>query len=269
VERYVIRGGHEGYKRLQLLAAALGPHSRALFDRVGVAPGARCLDVGCGGGEVSFELARRVGPSGHVLGMDMDEVKLSLARHAAVERGLEHVEFRAMDVYELSEPAVHDLVYCRMLLQHLSRPVDVLRRMWEAVAPGGAIVVEDADFYASFCEPPNPGFEFFLHTYCETLERRGGDPAIGLKLFRYFREAGIPGATIDLVQRVDAAGDAKWLPHSTLAATEEAIVAEGIATAGEVATALAALADATADPAAIIGLPRTFQIWARRDGQLP
>jgi ubiquinone/menaquinone biosynthesis C-methylase UbiE len=267
VEHYVIRGGHEGYKRLQLLAAALGPYSQALFDRVGVAPGARCLDVGCGGGEVSFELARRVGPSGSVLAVDMDEVKLSLAREAAAERGLEHVEFRAMNVYDLSEPAVYDLVYCRTLLQHLSRPIDVLRRMWAAVGAGGSIVVEDADFHASFCEPPNPGFEFSLCTYCEALERRGGDPAIGLKLFRYFLEAGIPGATVDLVQRVDAAGETKWLTHSTLAATEDAIVSEGIATAGEVATALAALADATADPATIIGLPRTFQVWARRDAQ--
>jgi ubiquinone/menaquinone biosynthesis C-methylase UbiE len=267
VEQYVIRGGHEGYKRLQLLAAALGPHSHALFDQVGIAPGARCLDVGCGGGEVSFELARRVGPSGSVVGVDMDEVKLSLAREAAAERGLEHVEFRAMNVYDLSEPAVYDLVYCRTLLQHLSRPVAVMQRMWAAVGPGGSIVVEDVDFHASFCEPPNPGFEFFLRTYCEALERRGGDPAIGLKLFRYFLEAGIPGATVGVVQRVEAAGETKWLTHSTLAATEEAIVSEGIATAGEVATALAALADATADPATIIGLPRTFQVWARREAQ--
>jgi hypothetical protein len=64
---------------------------------------------------------------------------------------------------------------------------------------------------------------------------------------------------------VDATGDTKWLTHSTLAATEEAIISEGIATADEVTTVLAALADATADPATIIGLPRTFQVWAKRE----
>jgi 2-polyprenyl-3-methyl-5-hydroxy-6-metoxy-1,4-benzoquinol methylase len=105
----------------------------------------RCLDLGCGGGEVTFELARLVGAQGHVTGVDMDEVKLSLARATAAERGLTNVEFRAGNVNDWDEPAGFDLVYCRFLLQHLSRPVDLLRRMWAAVTSGGAIVVEDAD----------------------------------------------------------------------------------------------------------------------------
>ena len=264
MERYVIRGGEWGYQRLQVLARCWHPTTSALFDRVGLAPGMRCLDLGCGGGDMSFELARRVGPDGSVVGIDMDEVKLALAAEAAVKQGLENLEFRAMNVYEWAEAGSCDIVYCRFLLQHLSRPVDVLRTMWQAVTVGGAIVVEDADFGGSFCDPPNPGFAFWVDAYQRVLERHGGDPQLGRKLHRLFPAAGIPEPAITLAQRTDSTGENKTLPYSTVSATAEAIVHEGIATAEEVEAALANLADFAEDPASLCGSPRVFQAWSRR-----
>jgi 2-polyprenyl-3-methyl-5-hydroxy-6-metoxy-1,4-benzoquinol methylase len=178
-ERYVIRGGREGYERLQVLARAHWPKTSELFDRVGLRDGMRAVDLGCGGGEVTFEIARRVGPHGHVTGIDMDEVKLALATDAARERGVANIAFRAANVNDWNEPASYDLVYSRLLLEHLSRPVDLLQRVWEAVKPGGAIVVEDADFDGMFCHPANEGFAFWARAYPIVLERNGGDPRIG------------------------------------------------------------------------------------------
>jgi hypothetical protein len=96
-------------------------------------------------------------------------------------------------------------------LQHLSRPVDLLRRMWAAVAPGGAIVVEDADFDGLFCHPPNDGFAFYARVYPRVLEPHGGDAAIGRKLYGCFLAATIPDPNLRLVQRADAIGEAKTL----------------------------------------------------------
>jgi ubiquinone/menaquinone biosynthesis C-methylase UbiE len=264
MEQYVIRGGTWGYERLQVLARTWLPTTSALFDRAGIGPGMSCLDLGCGGGDVTFELARRVGPAGQVTGVDMDEVKLDLARQAAVARGLSNVEFRALDIYAWAEPGRYDVVYCRNVLQHLSRPVDVLRAMWEAVRDGGVIVVEDADFEGSFCDPPNEGFAFWVEAYQRVLERHGGDPLSGRKLHRHFRAAGIPAPELTVVQRADVTGEAKTLPHSTVEATAEAIVREGIASAGQVSAALASLADFAADAGSVSGSPRLFQAWARR-----
>src|SRR5580765_4501581 len=132
MEQYVIKGGEVGFQRLQVLARAWHPTTSALFDRAGVGPGMSCLDLGSGAGDVTFELARRVGPSGRVVGIDMDQVKLGLARAAAAEQGIGNVEFRASSVYDWSEPDTYDVVYCRNVLQHLSQPVDVLRTMWAA-----------------------------------------------------------------------------------------------------------------------------------------
>ena len=75
MERYVLRGGRWGYERLQLLARVRRADTAELLRRAGLRPGLRCLDLGCGGGEVTFELARLAGPSGSVVGIDLDEVR--------------------------------------------------------------------------------------------------------------------------------------------------------------------------------------------------
>jgi ubiquinone/menaquinone biosynthesis C-methylase UbiE len=154
---YAIRGGHEGYNRLLVLAKVHRAGTLSLFGRAGVGAGMRCLDVGCGGGEVTFDLAALVGRTGSVIGLDMDEVKLALARDVAKDRGLSQVEFREADVTTWTEPESFDLVYARALLQHVSDPVDLLRRMWSGVRRGGLLVAEDTDFERAFCEPPNDG----------------------------------------------------------------------------------------------------------------
>ncbi len=116
MERYVLRGGQPGYERLQVLARIRQADTAELFRRVGVASGSRCIDLGCGGGEVTFDLARLAGPSGSVVGVDMDEAKLALARQAAARAGIGNVEFRVANVGAWDEPASYDLVYCRFLL---------------------------------------------------------------------------------------------------------------------------------------------------------
>src|SRR4030095_6335238 len=84
---YIIRGGQAGRERLRLLARVMRPTTAALFARAGVREGMRCLDVGCGGGDVSFDLARLVGPLGRVVGIDLDAVKITAARAEATAAG--------------------------------------------------------------------------------------------------------------------------------------------------------------------------------------
>ena len=260
---YVIRGGKPGYDRLMLLARERGHDTQALLEQAGVSAGMRCIDVGCGGGAVTLEIARLVGPGGTVVGIDMDGVKLGLARQAAAERGLTNAEFRVGDVRDWDEPGGYDAVYSRFLLQHLSEPAGLIGRMWAAVRDGGVLVVEDADFDGFCCDPANEGFELFLDAYRRVLARRGGDHAIGRRLYRYFLAAGIPDPQVRLVQPVHQ-GEAKTLAWSTLEATADAILAEGLATSDRVTAALASLRRFTDDPGTLICGPRVFQLWSRR-----
>jgi ubiquinone/menaquinone biosynthesis C-methylase UbiE len=264
-DHYTIRGGRQGYDRLQILARAVWPDTADLLVRIGVRPGMDCLDLGCGSGHVTLQLAALVGPAGHVVGVDMDEVKLGLARDAAAAQGLANVEVRHADAYAWHETDVYDLVYSRYVLQHLSRPVDLLRRMWTAVRSGGALAIEDADFDGMFCDPPNEGFEWFGRTYARLLQHHGGDAAIGRKLFRLFLEAEIPNPEVRVKPSITASrGEPKALILGTLEATAAAAIAAGLATPDEVESACASLAAFTDDPRTLIGNPPTLQVWSRR-----
>jgi ubiquinone/menaquinone biosynthesis C-methylase UbiE len=224
----------------------------------------KCVDLGCGGGEVSIEMARLVEPGGSVTGVDMDEVKLELARKAARERGVSNVEFLARNVNDWDEPDTYDVAYSRFLLQHLREPVALLRRMWFAVRSGGRLIIEDADFDGWCCHPPNEGFDFFVRSYAEVIRRRGGDHASGRKLYSYFLEVGIPTPHLALVQSVLTSGEGKELAWSTLDATGEAILGEGVATSEELGAALASLRQFTDDTTTLIARPRVFQLWSEK-----
>ena len=263
-EQYVIRGGRQGYDRLRLLAQKSGRDTSALLKRAGVGTGMRGIDVGCGGGTVTLELAQMTAPDGVITGIDMDEVKLDLAREEVARRQLDNVEFRAIDVNDWDEPASYDVVYSRFLLQHLTARTELVARMWAAVRPGGVLIVEDADFDGWACHPPNAGFDFFVRTYCEVLRRRGGDPTTGRQLFDYFVRCGIPTPEVRVVDTVDHAGDTKAMAWSTLDATQEAIVGAAVASAEDVGTALTDLRRFTDDPTTLISGPRVYQLWVER-----
>ncbi len=260
----MIRGGREGYERLQLLSRVRWKETSRLFDEIGVREGMECLDVGCGGGAVTGELARIAAPGGRAVGIDMDEVKLDLARAAAAEQAITNVEFRLADVNDWAEPEAYDLVYTRFLLEHLARPLEVLRAMWSAVRPGGVLAVEDADFEGLHCHPPNAGFDFWKRINPAVLESHGGDPRIGRKLYGYFLAAGIRDPHVRLTQDAHTSGEAKTLPGITLAAMSDAIVDAGLASRDELAAAIESLAKFANDPTTLVAGPRVFQVWARK-----
>jgi ubiquinone/menaquinone biosynthesis C-methylase UbiE len=121
-DRYIIRGGLEGRERLRVLARAMHPTTAALFDRIGIGPGMTCLDVGCGGGDVTCELARRTAPGGRAVGIDMDGTKLATARDEAEAHAGLTVEYREGDVLTTDIAPEYDVIYVRFLLTHMADP---------------------------------------------------------------------------------------------------------------------------------------------------
>src|SRR5262249_5437197 len=104
----------------------------------------KCIDVGCGIGEVTLELARWVGPNGHAVGIDFNEAFVETERQET-KRRKPPAEFQVGTTAELSTER-YDLAYARFLLTHLPRPDQALEEMARTVRPGGTIVVEDIDF---------------------------------------------------------------------------------------------------------------------------
>src|SRR5215204_4098108 len=130
-------GWSSGAERLRLLNRVKWPTTEPLLEAAGLRAGMSCLDVGCGGGDVTLKMAALVGTEGHVVGVDRDQSVLQLARQETEEQGLP-VTFRRLEAEELAEESAYDLVFARYLLSHLPRPQRAVEAMVRAARPGGA-----------------------------------------------------------------------------------------------------------------------------------
>jgi 2-polyprenyl-3-methyl-5-hydroxy-6-metoxy-1,4-benzoquinol methylase len=81
-----------------------------------------CLDIGCGGGDLAFDMGCMVGPTGTVVGTDIDHKKLEPARQEAAEQGLGNAEFQLADITETDPEGQFDLIHARFVLAHLANP---------------------------------------------------------------------------------------------------------------------------------------------------
>lgn len=261
--RYAIRGGREGRERLRVLSRVLQPVTGALLDRLPLLPGMACLDAGCGGGDVTLEIARRVGPHGRVLGIDLDPVKLQLARADAARLGHKRVTFRRGDVRAAGEGGF-DFIYCRFVLSHLAEPAVVLASLSRRLRPGGLLAVEDIDLAGHFAHPPSAALKRFCELYDTVVRRGGGDPEIGPRLPLLIRRCGLVDSGVNLAQTVAMVGEAKRLPAITMQAIGPALVAQRLASASDVAATVQELEAYAANPDTLTGTPRIVQAWGRR-----
>jgi SAM-dependent methyltransferase len=262
---YAIRGGLEGRARLRVLARVMHPSSVSLFERIGVGPGVTCLDAGCGGGDATLELARRVAPGGRVLGIDIDEEKVRIARSEAEQQNVGNVEFRVADAGTLRDAGTFDFVYARFLLTHLADPAAAVRVLRQHLRPGGTLAVEDIDFTGHFTYPDSAAFHRYCELYLTTVTRRGGDPNIGLRLPLLLKQQGFSDVGVHLVQPTGLEGDMKLLSPLTMENIAGAVLQDGLATRQEIDDLVQALYAFAADPLTLSGTPRVFQVWGRRD----
>jgi ubiquinone/menaquinone biosynthesis C-methylase UbiE len=262
---YVHVGGQEGRERLRVLGRIFAPATAALLDRLGVGEGMRCLDVGCGGGDVSVELARRVGNDGEVTAIDFDAGKLEIARQEAAELGLANLIYIHTDLFDLTLDQPVDVVYARFVLAHLKDPVAALRRMAEVTKLGGLLIVEDADASANFCHPPNEAYDLYSRLYREAMRARGTDPDIGPRLPHLLKAAGFADIGLGIHQPAELmAGDVKLLVALTLDSVAEPAVEAGLATAEEVRAASEQLHNLAKGDDVVMGLPRIVQAWGKK-----
>lgn len=120
------------------LTAGISERMIALAD---IRPGMRVLDLATGKGEPLLRIARRVGPGGHVLGIDPLASSLVVARRRADQEGLGQIELRAVAAEALDLPeASYEAVLCRWGLPYTQDPVSVLRRVRSALTPGSPLV---------------------------------------------------------------------------------------------------------------------------------
>ncbi|MFJ9424988.1 class I SAM-dependent methyltransferase [Streptomyces sp. NPDC101249] len=158
-------------------------------------PHMRILDIGCGPGTITADLAALV-PDGHVTGVDHAPGILDTARAEAAGRGLENVDFAVADVHALEYPDdTFCVVHAHQVLQHVGDPVQALREMRRVTRPGGFVAVRDADYAAMTWYPASPGLDDWLDLYRTVARANGGEPDAGRRLRSWALAAGFDDIT--------------------------------------------------------------------------
>jgi len=208
-------------------------------------PGQRLLDVGCGPGTITADLAELVTP-GEVVALERAPEVLEEASSVAAERGITNLTFTVGDVYELDFPdAAFDVVHAHQVLQHLADPVAALREMRRVARPGGVIAARDADYAAMTWYPDEPRLDRWSEIYHRAARNNGAEPDAGRRLLAWANRVGFAEvrATASVWCYADDESRAWWSELWARRMTESPVahqaVDEGIATAEELAAVAA------------------------------
>ena len=167
------------WRTIENSAAYLAPHLRSEH---------RLLDVGCGPGTITADFARRVS---EVVAVDLSAEVVAKADAYAKSEGLSNVACRVGDTYALDfEDNSFDVVHAHQVLQHVTRPVDVIKEMMRVAKPGGLVAVRDADYSAMFWAPADPVLDQWLAMYLAVARHNDAEPDAGRWLRTWALQAG-------------------------------------------------------------------------------
>ena len=253
--------------RLKRQIANLAPDSDQQLERVGIKPGERVVDLGCGPGGALHLIGKRVGPTGSVLGIERDPHFVELARRFVAGHALPQVEVREGDAYATGLPRrSFDGAHMRLVLVNVPRPELIVLEMVSLVRPGGWIASFEADFLAHICDPPLAAWDRLLAAYSAYSTARGIDLNIGRRLHRLFRDAGVEAISVDAVEHVYPPGhDRRSILRDFINNVRDRLVAEGFISQVQLDDDLAALDRHLADPNVLV----TSHLFFRLTGRIP
>jgi ubiquinone/menaquinone biosynthesis C-methylase UbiE len=186
-------------------SAEMGKHvTDALVEYANPQPGERVLDLACGTGAPSLKVARRVGPSGHVVATDLSEEPLRIAAERARERGLGNIEFQKADAHALPfGEDEFDLVTCRFGVMFFADLPRALAEMKRVLKPGGRIAFAA---WGSFDQP------YFQSTVGTVLRHTRAEAPKGAAAMFKFGEPGRLARALEQAGLVQARDELRRVP---------------------------------------------------------
>lgn len=241
-----------------------------LLQRGGIREGMRVLDLGSGPGDVSFLVARMVGPDGRVVGIERDPAQITVAEQRRDESGMRNVVFRQGDARTFTDDEPFDAVVCRLLLMHLPDAVDVLAHHVGNLRPGGIFVAVDYDMGGVRALPEIELLSRMSEWLAAGFAHAQADPRVGMRFPVLFSQAGLEDVGSLGVQ-------AYWAPENpegpsyvvgVVRAMKDAIVASGAATEEEMGldTLAQRFGEAVRAANAVWTVPTVVGGWGRRPG---
>jgi SAM-dependent methyltransferase len=231
-------------------------------------PGLSLLDVGCGPGTITADLALLVAP-GDVVGIDASADVVAQATSHAEGSGLTNLRFEVGDLFALDYPdASFDVVHLHQVLQHLADPVDALVSLRRVLALDGVLAARDSDYSAFTWAPSDPLLDRWMELYLAVTAHNGHDACIGPRLMGHALEAGFSEVEVSSSTWTYADPEARawwgglWADRVRYSRFGEQAVSYGLSDTGELEAIAAAFGRWAAAPDAVFVIPHV-EILAR------
>jgi SAM-dependent methyltransferase len=253
-------------ERLTRQAQELAAESAGLFDRIGVAPGWRVIEIGCGPQGCLGLLSERVGEAGRVIGIERSAEQVESARKYLIEGGFANAEVQCADGRATGLPAASfDLATARLVLVNVPDPQQIVDEMARVTRPGGVVALHEGVASTQRVDPPHPAQERLVEILQSASARHGIDRNIGLRLLRMLQAAGVSDVEVTPLVHVYPPGHGRR--HLVLDFVENArarIVEDGLASESELRELAAALRSHLDDPGTLVLSSVFLQAWGRK-----
>ncbi len=261
---YVLAGNLTELDRLRLQSRVWQPAAERFLEAIPVRLGWRCADLGCGPVGIVAELARRVGPSGSVVGTDIDSESLTALREHVSD--LSNISVAHDDAYASQLPAgAFDLVHVRYVFSPVGGNERLLNSMISLARPGAIIAAQETDTSSWKCVPHSNEWATLLALIRQAFLARGGNFDAGQGLYSAFRSAGLQNVHARAELLCPEAGDPyRRIPLLFVAAMRDFILSRGLITVAELDTLTAACERVAADPSRLHMTFTTVQVWGQR-----
>jgi len=249
-------------ERLRIQGEGMAPDALTMLQRIGVGPGWRCLDIGCGPGGITRLMSDLAGPGGRVVGLDMDEQHLAHARSTAPA----NVEFARGDAFGCDLPAgSFDLVHMRFVASTAGDPERLLREAMRLTRLGGVVALQEPDGSTLNCDPPHPAWDRLKAALLGAFAGVGADLTLARRLYGLARRAGLADVQyrpfLIGVRSIDPMVD--YLP-STVESLRGTVLRLGLMSEAELSTALADCRAHLRDPGTVFTMYTVAQVWGRK-----
>lgn len=248
-------------ERLHRQGAAMAPDCAIMLERIGVAEGWRCLDLGCGPAGITALLSARVGATGRVVGLDADPVFIDHGRRGAAA----NTDFVQGDAYSAALlGGSFDLVHLRFVASTAGEPQKLLREAMRLAKSGGIVALQEPDMATLNCYPAHPAWDALRAALIGAFAAVGSNISLGRELFAVARAAGLDDVQyrpfLIGVRSSDPIVD--YLP-STVESLRGTVINRGLMTEGALDAALAACRAHLADPGTVFTMYTVAQVWGR------
>jgi SAM-dependent methyltransferase len=253
-------------ERLKRQIADLAPDSDQQFEKIGIRPGESVVDLGCGPGGVLHLLAKRVGPTGSVLGIDRSPHFVESARRFAADLGLTQVEVREGDAYDTGLPrASFDGAHMRLVLVNVPKPELIVRELVSLVRPGGWVASFEASYsFPHITDPPAPEYSRLRAAYEAHARSQGIDLYVGRRTHRLFRAAGLTDVNVDAVVHVYPVGHSRrTIFCDFINNVRDKLIEGGFMSHDELEGDLGLFDEKLADPEVLVTSHAFFRLWGR------